>query len=91
MHEFNPNLHGSCKTYVGGARNLHICGMSAEYVAHVRWIVNESVKVVKPFEEFEVRESESFDAFHIHFHGERATEEMRQFVEDAIREKLESL
>jgi hypothetical protein len=84
MHEFNPSRRGVCKTIIGS----RICGGSEADAAHVLY---EQNRVHAPFENFEVRESESFDAFHIHFHGVRATEEMRQFVEDAIREKLESL
>ena len=84
MHEYDPARHGGCKTIVSG----RICGQLENYQPHIRF---QARKEDALFQSFEVRESKCFDAFHVNFCGVRATEEMRQFVEDAIREKLERL
>jgi hypothetical protein len=82
VHEFNPSRKGCCKTIIGS----RICGGVATDEVHTRFKPDQAL-----FEEFEVRESEDYDGLFVHFPGRRATEGLRQFVEDAIREKLEGL
>lgn len=86
MHEFNPARHGRCKTIVGG----RICGLTEDWIAHIRY---EQNRVRAPFENFEVAISDEYTyQLEVTLVGVRhPTEEMRKFVEDAIREKLERL
>jgi hypothetical protein len=92
MHEFSPNRNDKCKSIVSG----RICGMPVEYEAHTRYAEKKLKegprrRLLEDFDDYDVCESEDYDKLVICFNGVRAEEEMRQFVEDAIREKLESL
>ena len=88
MHEFNPNREGFCKSIIAGRH----CGLRMDWVSHIRYEAN---KPELPFGEFEVfidDASGRMDVISVEIHGVMCSpEEMRQFVEDAIREKLERL
>lgn len=86
LHEFNPNRHGYCKSIISGRH----CGLGDIADVHVRY---EQNRVRAPFENFEVAISDEYTyQLEVTLVGVRhPTEEMRKFVEDAIREKLESL
>jgi hypothetical protein len=84
-HEFNPNRQGFCKSIIRG----RICGLPEEWTAHIRFAEKE--KELPFFGIPEVRESEDYDKLLVIFEDVRCTEGMRKWVEDAIREKLESL
>ncbi len=86
LHEFNPARHGRCKTIVAG----RICGLTSDWIAHTRF---QDSKAETPFESFEVVEADAvFSELHVQLFGlSIRIEDARQFVEDAIREKLERL
>jgi hypothetical protein len=85
LHEFNPARHGRCKTIVSG----RICGMDQHHLPHVR---ASEIKLNLPFQEFTASIDEEYYGYiAVRIPDGDATEEARQFIEDAIREKLESL
>jgi hypothetical protein len=93
MHEFEPNVHGKCKVIVGG-RNARYCHERADFLPHVRFREMEEEHARRiPFVSFGVVvNDDKLDELVVYFpaNGE-CTEEMRQFVASAIREKLDRL
>lgn len=85
MHEFNPNRQGFCKSIISG----RICGLPEEWTAHVRFREKQAERDLPPFENFNVYSSfESSDTFQVCVAGRSMSQDdVRQFVEDAIREK----
>jgi hypothetical protein len=90
MHEFNPARHGRCKTIIGG-RNARICGQDENGIPHIRHTKKSEASFAEAFEYFDVVFDDDGNLRVRFGFPVIATEEMRQFVEDAIREKLESL
>jgi hypothetical protein len=89
MHEFNPNRNGWCKTIIGGRKHSQICAGPAAAVAHVRYEAN---KPEPPFENFNVFvPNDCYELAVCPANPIGTMEEIRQFVEDAIKEKLERL
>jgi len=91
LHEFNPNRNNRCKSSVNG----RICYMSEQYIAHARYAAAEAKRtegIAGSFQEFQVLINDSTCDIDVCAPNTGVpSEEMRQFVEDAIREKLESL
>jgi hypothetical protein len=93
LHEYNPRRKdGACKTIVGG-RNATICGGLPEDVRHVRFLIRQQAEAGRrPFFEFNVSIDEEYDGYvSVRILDGAADEDARQFIEDAIREKLERL
>jgi hypothetical protein len=89
MHEFDPNRRGVCKTIVGGRKNAHSCFLPEGHEVHIRFEAN---KPEPPFENFNVFVPNDCYELAVCLANPIGTmEEIRQFVEDAIKEKLERL
>jgi hypothetical protein len=85
LHEYNPRRKdGACKTIVAG----RICGMPGDFEPHIRAATADKTL---PFEGFEVESGESYDRVVIVFGDVFDTTRTLNFVEDAIREKMERL
>jgi hypothetical protein len=86
MHEFDPNRAAFCKQIVNGRH----CGLSDTADVHTRY---EAARPEPPFDEFsvDIYEDDCFTHLSVQFNVPVPNEEIRQFVEDAIREKLDRL
>jgi hypothetical protein len=93
MHEFNPNRDGKCKAILGG-RNAYHCNEPEHFSPHVRFREMKEEEASRvPFVDFSVTLNDDMvDELVVYFpSNSECTEEMRQFVQDAIQEKLDRL
>jgi hypothetical protein len=88
IHEFDPNCGGKCKKIISDRH----CHEREDFLPHVRFReMQEECERRIPFVTFTVH-NVGIDEMVIRFpDNAESTEEMRQFVEDAIQEKLDRL